>query len=710
MNMKRFTIISLLMCLCTNMFPCAYEVIHNYYMFSAYNKDFGEDADDPLVTFWKDYLGWEADPGGYNYFEPKYKMDEVIEAAGKKHDDEMKAYATQLKRYLDICDEMSETWNYPTREQLQQRSVTLSNIAVAAKAYKGSRLRSRYALLYMRANMVQKKYDVNKTYWTTYASKLEDSQLKDMMEGIYANALLNTGAKKAACEIYAKQGDMQSLAWAVQKYRNLAGIKYIYGQNPNSHTLPFLVEDFVNTYQDVIDSYEFDPGDEKTKADQDKNARDFVDFANSVIKEGKTKSPALWKTAIGVLQFHLGNPRQAEQTLLAAMSMDGTERMKDVARAARAVARSYNVLPNEDFEQFILGELQWLDTKCHDGIKTEYANGTVEYTNHFTRMKDRLFYLCLVPSYEKAGKTTTVLALLDNFCNSSLLPTAELNYSNDFISKLREIPASDIETYYQLIQQGTGSSLERYLTAKLHVNHDFYADMIGTRYLDEANFDMAEPWLKKVHTGFVARLGVASWFGARDYVVEPWFRYQPCSEYVSRRYGENLTFDQHPRLAFCHDMQNLISQYKQAKGEQRCQLAYTLGTRAFQASYMGQCWWLTAYGQSVMDSVQVGRNDIFHRAFDWLQEASKTASTLRLKGKALCALSFMPVDDWVDTDYSYDSKSGEFMLKYSVIPSSARFKNIAAFNDFVNANPGTVMADFASRCDVIKTFRQQTRR
>ena len=121
MNMKRFTIISLLMCLCTNMFPCAYEVIHNYYMFSAYNKDFDEDADDPLVTFWKNYLGWEADPGGYNYFEPKYKMDEVIEAAGKKHDDEMKAYATQLKRYLDICDEMSETWNYPTREQLHQR-------------------------------------------------------------------------------------------------------------------------------------------------------------------------------------------------------------------------------------------------------------------------------------------------------------------------------------------------------------------------------------------------------------------------------------------------------------------------------------------------------------------------------------------------------------------------------------------------------------
>lgn len=227
---------------------------HNYYMFSVIQRD----CMDPVYlgeidNYWKAYAGQTDVPMSDFY---KWRRDEVMAAARKKGDSQMIAYMKQLNRYLDVCNSVSQdVWEYPTKKEIALRKQTLLSVLNAAKAYKGTRLKSMYALLRMRANMMLGYDKVNSDYWTSTASKLTDSPWKEAMRNIYARSLLKEGQRMKACDIYASQGDMISIKWVARKYRNLAGIESIYADNPNAPTLIYLVQDFVNNVQTTIDFY-----------------------------------------------------------------------------------------------------------------------------------------------------------------------------------------------------------------------------------------------------------------------------------------------------------------------------------------------------------------------------------------------------------------------------------------------------------------------
>ena len=120
------------------------------------------------------------------------------------------------------------------------------SIQRAAKAYGGERLKPQFSLLLMRTNMLLKDYQANQEYWVLNASKLPESVFKDMMHSLYANAILNLGQWRKACDIYVKQGDWESMEWAMRNYRNPAGIKRVYKEDPNSPTLAYLLQYYVN--------------------------------------------------------------------------------------------------------------------------------------------------------------------------------------------------------------------------------------------------------------------------------------------------------------------------------------------------------------------------------------------------------------------------------------------------------------------------------
>lgn len=62
-------------------------------------------------------------------------------------------------------------------------------------------------------------------------------------------------------------------------------------------------------------------------------ANRFISFARGVVAEGKTSVPCLWQTAIGCIEHQLGQYDKAEADLAKAMTLAGTQRMKDNARA-----------------------------------------------------------------------------------------------------------------------------------------------------------------------------------------------------------------------------------------------------------------------------------------------------------------------------------------------------------------------------------------
>ena len=215
---------------------------HNSYMFSVFRREamsspFREDMND----WWKRY-GGQPESTDYSYYQ--YNRERLDSIARRHGDRQMLSYMRLLDAYLDVSDKISmDSWDYPTKEELASRDSTLRALLDACEDYKGGRMDEQYALMTMRANMMLGRDKANMLYWTATASKQPDGVWREMCRNIYARALLNSGLRRQACDIYAEQGDMQSIKWCMRKYRNMAGIRKVYSENPDSPTLLYLVQD-----------------------------------------------------------------------------------------------------------------------------------------------------------------------------------------------------------------------------------------------------------------------------------------------------------------------------------------------------------------------------------------------------------------------------------------------------------------------------------
>ena len=318
---------------------------HNAYVFSVYRR---EAMRSPFAArmndYWKTYAGRpeSADPDFY-----RNNGDLLRRAARRRGDRRMTAYMDRLDAYLQVSDALSlDAWDYPTRQELAARDSTLRSLLAAATAYKGRRLAPHYALLAMRANMLLGRDKANLLFWTSVAAKLPDGLWRDMCRNIYARALLGSGLRREACDIYAEQGDMQSISWCLRGYRNLAGIKKVYADDPSSPTLNYLVQDFVNNVQETIDSSTGGTPDAawiRLKGAQPVPSADagaFIALADSVLDAGKTPVPALWQSAAAMVAYLTGDMPQAISRARAAVSLDGTPRMKDNARCVRLLVEA----------------------------------------------------------------------------------------------------------------------------------------------------------------------------------------------------------------------------------------------------------------------------------------------------------------------------------------------------------------------------------
>ena len=259
--MKRFLIIGVIAAAFnTHANACVAEYSdHNYYMFSVFNRDQTSPAYlYDIASYWQKYvdktsstyLSSSTDLSFYRWNQ-KY----IQKVAQRKKDAEMISYLRRLNDYLDTCEKLNpNVWNYASKQErlLAQQSLTrLNNVT---KLYKGTKLKSQYALLRMRTNMMKGFHQQNITYWNAIASRLPKSPWREAMRNIYARALWKTGKHQQALDIYAEQGDMASIRVLARNYRNLAGIQSIYLKNPNSAMLTYLVQDFVNNCQQTIDS------------------------------------------------------------------------------------------------------------------------------------------------------------------------------------------------------------------------------------------------------------------------------------------------------------------------------------------------------------------------------------------------------------------------------------------------------------------------
>lgn len=589
--MKKFIFVSLFaLALCADAWACISEApTHNNYMFSVFRREsMTSPFSSGINSFWKNYAG---DPSNNSPEYYKWYHDRIDSVARSRGDVNMQKYMQLLDRYLRVCDEVSlDTWEYPTLAQIVKRKSTLQYIMRNAwtAVNSGTGMKEQYALMLMRANMMLNYDQVNIDFWNSTASALPEGVWRDAARNIYARALLKTGKRLEACNIYAEQGDMQSIKWSMRKYRNLAGIKNVYASDPNASSLLFLVQDFVNNVQETLD----ETSDGKVDADWIKmkgaevvagsEAKEFVAFADKVLAEGKTSSPCLWQSAAAMVEYLLGNTADASARIDKAMNMNGTQRMKDNARCIRLLVKAAVSPFDADFMTWMAGEFRWLDGKI-----AEERGSSAEYANHYTDVKERIAYRVLAPRFSSEGRQNVSFALYGMMEENSLDFSAggkhsdagftwggswpwNMDYTsgNEYFGALSTAPADSLAAYYSYLLSAKDNAFEQYVAQQVYGRSDYYNDLIGTRYMAEGRFADALPYLEKVSLGFLSKQNISWYMANRKYSLPRWFNRQLPNMPDTDGPGKGEP-KENMKLRYCKDMLQLQANYDLAReGEQ----------------------------------------------------------------------------------------------------------------------------------------------
>lgn len=667
--MKRSILISLLVLLALPMIGCGWYGTDNIYLYRVYDsKEFSVRVDEVTRNNWKTYLGITDE---YYYF----NADEVIKAARKKNDALMVSYVQNLQKYLKICDETRyDQWDYPTKEKLAQRNQTLRAIQAYALSKTKTRLRSQHALLYMRCNMVLGLNKDNITFWEGTASQFIETVYKDMMRNIYAGALYKTGRDAEAAEIFAEQGDYNSLMTQFYKRRSFDAIRQEYLRNPNAGALPFLLQDFVNNSQEAVDGG--DDGKLFVRDIKQAEAMRMAQFAGQVVKEGKTNNPAMWKAAQAWLEYLFGKKRQGYQDIQQAMHMVGSEHALLTARIINFYIKSDMEPVNSQYDAWLAEELKWFkEGESHQWFKDAAMTRTINQI--------------LAKKYE--GRSNTLLGLYNVTDNDNFSTTTDA------------MKVEDLEQFLRYVKGVSDNPLDAYLIAHIHYDSTEMDDLVGTKHLRVCQWEQAIPWLEKVPVSFYNKMHISIYAINRKVDVAPWITRQWLSD---ADYEKTVNLRSNYKIDFAREMLRLEKEATITTGDAQCQRNYELAVRYAQACNSGDCWFLTQYGKST-DENKVGENekDFNAIAYQLLQKAS-LAKDLRLKEKALfgrCYYYLNPTkwitDEWNNTTYQMEAVEH---------PESSQFQALLALEKFERSTTMPT-SDFVSHCDVYKTFLKRNR-
>lgn len=711
--MKKFLILSIVLLSGLSALACGPSPTPNYYMFSVYNRNQMDDIFATRMTqYWTNYTDGKADKWDMmglfhvDTREMKESTNCIVQTALAKNDQETLDYLQLLIKYMQACDAFDENrWNYPTAEEKAAALRDMQYINNRARSYEGARYRAQYGLLVMRTYMMMNKPTSVMQTWETMGKSLPESVYKDKMKNIYAWGLLKSGKRQEACEIYAEQGDMTSIKWCVRDKRNLKGIKEEYAANPNSPTLVFLVQDFVNNAQETADadSPEVMQYVEATSI-YENEIKQFIAFAGDVVKQGKTKSPAMWQAASGFLNYMIGNQSAALKQLTEAQKMKGTQRMKDNARACYLLVATKDAKPEKKYYDFLKKELLWLGEKD----KEDQTMGEDGYSSHYAEVINRVTNSALIPQFEAWNRPEVVVnlkAMLSLYPHRDYMANS-LNIFGEEWYMIDDLTAQETIDYRNYLNSTPGNDFERWLMTFVDkkVNNNVLNDLIGTKYLREGNFDAALPYLQQVPASYISTLGLSRYMARRDYHKERWMGRQIVDYESTYWSGEDYgpkAVKTNQRLEFCQNVIDLKRQLANARNnEEKAKIEYNLASILYQASYKGDCWYLTRYAQSAYDSIDYKNEaDLIGQSIALLNNCKEHTSDFRLKEKALYALAFVPHGDEIFT-YTYDAD-------YNAIPhlnrGSKAFNAMNELWEFYYANRNKV-SKFVSNCDALIVF------
>ena len=679
--MKRFIVISLFAAVTLPTFACAWGEPENPYLFSMYTyNDFRDRVERLCNDNWKAYLGSTEE-----YF--WFRADDAIKFARQKGDALMVSYLQNLKKYLDcvsIEQRKQYEWNYPTKEDIAGQQRNLQVVRAYALGKTKTRLRSQHALLYMRCNMMLGRHQENITFWEQTANQYIETVYKDMMKNIYAGALYKTGRENEAGQLFAEMDDYQSLMTVYYRKRSCLAISQHYKQNPNSKVLPFLLQDFVNNAQEAEDAKtEGAFGGKLFIRDiNQQESQQMQQFCEQVLREGKTETPMMWKSAKAWLEYLSGKKQEALKDINDAMALEGTDRMKESARVLRFYITTATARPGDKFDSYLAEELTWLKSKSDDEF--------------FRRALTRTTNQVIVPHYQ--DKPQQLLAIL--------LATDNYGYG----ARIDTIRVDQLEKFYEYIKTPATKPFDKFLKSQIETNDSALIELIGTKYMRTAQWDKAIQWLKEIPADYYNQNRTPEYLYyslMRNYETEPWITRQWLDS--SKAWERKYSWRTNLKLDFCKEMQRLEKSLSVLSGKAQEQRYYDLAVRYAQSSIKGDCWWLLRNAKSVYDTIRVNESDFGAKAVELLQKTAKTSDN-NLKLKALFAMGYQELYTttskghlWFDTEW--DDKVSDFVKRYhQSSPQFLAYKTLFDKVENKSDNPA-----YISKCDEFTQFRKYYR-
>ncbi|MBR6278915.1 MAG: hypothetical protein IKR41_09200 [Bacteroidales bacterium] len=596
---------------------------YNHYLFKILEKNQSEDFG--YMKFWIDYTGANQAVSSYdlsysvenieNDVKAGSSTNAILQTAILKKDNEMIAYLKDLSKYLNINDDLYNQWDYPSEEQIRSMLSEYEKILDNAKKYNGTRLKDRYRLMTMRCMFQLEKYSELEKYWLAEGIKTQDEYCKKTMTGLFAGALYKQKKVDSAINIFMQIGDLQSVKFCLDEKRNFQGIKERYNKDKNDASLIFLVEDFVNMFQENIDDEYSRPYD--FRGIEMSNAKEFVSFANNIADQKASKTPLMWKTAAAIVSYYLGDVASAQKYINETSSLEGTQRMKDVTRVIKffieTKAEKYSPAKAAYYES----ELKWLETKARDEM-------------YFENARDRIIVHNILPSNDK-----------NTF---GILVGTTYNFN-----KLYEYSTKDLENYLSFISQPKKmNSLEKWLLDKSNVKTEEVYETLGTKYLGEMDFDKAEEYLSKVTPLYYNGTFLARYMSLRDYNVKRWVKTQ---DWIDDWYDDSQsTTKTNQKLDFCREIKALTTRFNSSTGDQHCETAQKLATLYSQASRWGNCWYLLEYSWSVYGERTPAQTAYENKALEYLDVAAKSTVDSIKYDSYYAKVWFL----WHDYQYYYD--------------------------------------------------------
>lgn len=526
-------------------------------------------------------------------------------------DYEVAQFLLLAKRCEETRMAQNHPWYYPANGD--EVSMSLHEVAKEAAAYKGYRLRSRYALQAMRALFASGRHDECVNYWGRINESLDEDLLKHMCRPYVAGSLLRLGQKEESLKMYAQADDVNSIISITDKSldpNNLFNrLEALYKYNPDSEQFPKIIQREVSKFEEEKygDYYSYNP----------KRVASLCEFATKVAHEGRCKNRAMWYYTASFLNYLLDNPTQAFELLSESERYKADAVVDSSIRSLRLLLDAKYSPLNPATERRIYNDINWLlESIRNSAYEPVDWYCTISWSNYrdnyWCRILSRVLLSELAPRYFAKGDyirgiqlvnmadnallnivgeliSYSYVPMIDKYINLELpvsqmresrFVTNDIDYSNSLFVVADTIAVEKLQRYVDVMNDKHSSPMDELARLYSYTNPDFFNEIIATRLLRECRYAEAVKYFRMLPENFHRRLNT--------YKCGNLFKCNPFSERVVSP-SDNVKYNFAVKMV---QLEKQIEQTTEPNTKADLKLEYALAMRQ---SLVEEGWALTRY-------------------------------------------------------------------------------------------------------------------